>query len=150
MQKKALNTERLGKSSMTAILDKILLLGAASLTIATFGTVFLLGEIYHVNPIWSFCAINSIVLALIIGKDLKGKFKNRKFLLFFTMWMIVHGVVVVALMRWFSIVYWPGFLALELFIGFGISYWVFGVLPERRKPKDGNSGKDGTFSDISH
>src|SRR5947208_11043608 len=80
--------------------DRVLLLGAALLVCVVGGGAFLLGEIYHINPAWLFFAWNSILLIPIIGADFRNQLKKPAFAIFFATWMALHGLVVVALMKW--------------------------------------------------
>ena len=113
--------------------DRMLLAGSALLVCVTTGASFLLGDIYHINPAWLFLAWNSILLLLSVGRGFRGSFKNPYFIVFFVAWMSVHGAVVVSLMRWVRMLYWIPLMAAELFIGYVIANWLFGILPDIRK-----------------
>lgn len=115
------------KRSRSMLRDKALLLGAALLVCLIGGAAFLLGEIYHVNPAWIFFAWNSIFMIPMLAREFRGYWKKPAFIIFFLVWMAVHGFVVVSLMRWVSLVYWPIFILLELSAGFVTAHWLFGV-----------------------
>jgi hypothetical protein len=106
--------------------DRLLLVGTALLLCLTGCGSFALGEIYHVNPAWLFFAWNSIFLIPIRWKTFRDYFRNPKFVLFFTVWMLVHGATVVGMMAWLPAVCWPLVVLLELGTGFAAAHWLFG------------------------
>jgi len=111
-------------------LDKFLLLGAAFVVCVVGGAAFWLAEDYHVNPAWVFFAGNSILLIPLLGGDFRKQFRKPLFILFFVFWMIMHGLMVLALMRWVDVLYWIPLLGVELFAGYFVAYSLFDVPAE--------------------
>jgi len=110
--------------------DKVLLLGAALLVCVIGGGAFLLGEIYHINPAWLFFAWNSILLIPIIGTDFRNQLKKPAFVIFFAAWMAVHGLVVIALMKWVPIALWIPSIGIEFFVGYFVAHYAFHSEPD--------------------
>jgi len=111
-------------------LDKFLLVGAAFVVCVVGVAAFWLAEDYHVNPAWVFFAGNSILLIPLVGADFRKQFTKPSFIIFFAFWMIMHGLTVLALMRWVDVLYWIPLLGVELFAGYFVAYSVFDVPPE--------------------
>ena len=120
------------KSPTARYWDRVRLVGAAILVCAIGCGSFLLGELYHISPVWLFLSWNSIGLFMILGKGFCGHFKNARFTAFFLLWMAVHGTVVVMLMRWVRMLYWVPLMGLELFVGFLSADLLFGIRPDRK------------------
>jgi FtsH-binding integral membrane protein len=103
----------------TAVLrDRLWLLGAGVLVCVVGGAVFLLGEMYHVNPAWLFFGWNSIFLYFVVAPDFRSHLGSRRFLACLLGWMILHGFFVLFLMRRVSIAFWLPLMAVELAIGY--------------------------------
>jgi len=128
-----MNVSKSGPPAPTKFWDRARLVGAAILVCVIGGGSFLLGEIYHLNPVWFFLLWNSIGLFLILRKAFRGHFKNAQFTAFFLLWMAAHGTVVVLLMRWVRMIYWVPLMGLELFIGFLAANLLFGIVPQRKQ-----------------
>jgi hypothetical protein len=107
--------------------DRILLVGAALLVCLIGGEAFTLADDYHINPAWVFFAWNSIFLIPIVGRRFKKtQWDNPRFIAFFGVWMVLHGVVMVFLTGRVPIIYWAPFIVLELFVGFFLARLLFG------------------------
>lgn len=113
-------------------LDILLLIGAALLVCAIVTGSFLLAIIFHVNSAWVFVAWNSIVLVPIFIRDFRTHLRRPSFLAFLFAWALIHGLLVVALMRWMSIFAMLPILAVELTVGFVLADYLFGVRPEEK------------------
>jgi hypothetical protein len=92
-----------------------------------------LGEIYHASPVWFFFAWNSIFFIPLIGRDFRGQFKAPQFRGVFGIWVALHGTMVVLLIKWIRMLYWAPLIAIELFLGYLIVSWLFGILPDREQ-----------------
>ena len=124
------------ETSMRKLRDQVLLVGSAVLVCVVGGISFYAAEeVYHINPAWVFFAWNSIFFGFILGKGFRRQFKKPQFVVFFVVWMALHGTVVVMLMRWIHMVYWVPFMGLELFIGFLTASLIFDARPERRQDR---------------
>jgi hypothetical protein len=127
--------------------DKALLAGTALSLCVIVGGAFLLGEIYHINPGWIFLAWNSIFLLAVVGGDFRGQFRRPRFVAFFALWMVVHGIVMVILTGWVPILYWAPAIFVDLMAGYFAANILFGVMPKRNPSGDrtaiSNGGKPG-------
>jgi hypothetical protein len=65
-----------------------------------------------------------------VGGEFRKQFAKPSFIVFFVFWMIMHGLTVLALMRWVDVLYWIPLLGVELFAGYFIAYSVFNVPAE--------------------
>lgn len=112
--------------------DRMLLLGAALLVCLLGVGSFFMGEVYRINPAYFIFAFNTILLPTVIGGHFRQHFKKPLFVLFFAGWMCAHGLITVALWHYVWLWYWLPVLALELFIGFGAAYVLFGPPAEKK------------------
>lgn len=119
--------------------DRVVLVVAALAVCAAGVGSFWFAEEYRINPAWFFFTWNSILLIPMFARRFRAQFKRLSFIVFFAVWMCVHGGVILALMRWVSIVYWPIFVLLEFAAGFIAAHSLFGV-PFDRVP-DGRGVK---------
>jgi len=77
--------------------DRMLLFGAA-LSVCLFGGgVALAFEIYHISQAWFFFAWSSIFLPPLVEKEFRAYFRQPAFVVFFIVWMGVHGATVAAM-----------------------------------------------------
>ena len=118
--------------------DRALLFGAALLVVIAGCGSFLIADIYHVRPVWVFLGWNSIALIPAAGRQYRGHFRKPSFVAFFVLWMVIHGAVVVSLMRWVHVIYWIPLIGLELFLGFLTVDLLFGIKP---RPKNQHAEK---------
>jgi hypothetical protein len=109
--------------------DQMLVLGVAVLVCVLGVASFWLADVYHMNEVWIFFALNSILLIPLFAKRFRGHWKRPAFLLFFAGWMAVHGLIILGLMRWVPFLYWPIFILLELMAAFQFASWLFGISP---------------------
>lgn len=79
------------RSSKSRFWDKVLLVGAASIVCVIGVASFTLAESFHVNPGWVFFAGNSILMIPILAREFRGYWKKPAFIIFFLVWMAVHG-----------------------------------------------------------
>lgn len=115
--------------------DRLLLVGAALLVCVVGGAAFLLSEIYKFNPVWIFFALNSIGLFPMLRNEFRGYFARPAFIAFFAVWMCLHGLTVVGLMKWVPLFLWPLVLIFELAIGFVAAHYIFGFRLEKKRPE---------------
>lgn len=123
-------------TEVNKIRDRLLLIGAALLVCVLGVGAFAVADAYHINPAWVFFGWNSILLIPVVGGDFRTKFKQPRFVLFFLVWMAVHGALVVWLMRALSIEVWMLAMAIELAIGYFVAFLVFGEEETAQKPED--------------
>jgi len=89
---------------------------------------FLLGEIYHLNPVWFFLLWNSIGLFLILRKAFRGHFKKLSSPHSFSCGWLPTGLLL-CFHAWVRMIYWVPLMGLELFIGFLAANLLFGIRP---------------------
>jgi hypothetical protein len=109
------------------------LLGTALLICFVFVGSFTLSDLYGVSPVPMLIVWNSILMIPLFWRDFRSLWKKPSFVAFFVIWMLFHGLVVVALMRWTSIINWPVGILLELTLGLLIAHWLFGVSLDPRR-----------------
>jgi len=105
--------------------DKMLLI-VVSLAVCLIGVgAAILCEILHINLGWFIFAWGAVFLFPLVGKEFRGYFRRPAFVLFFAVWMCVHGATVAAMIAWLSALLWPVVLVLELGLGFTFAHWLF-------------------------
>jgi len=113
--------------------DQLCLLATALSVVGIGGGAFLFTIVYKIDPALVLFVLNFIGLAVPIGIHFKGHFKKPGFKSFFWAWMCIHGLFAVALWRWFWMVYWLPFIALELIVAFAIAHEFFGKPAKNEK-----------------
>jgi hypothetical protein len=116
--------------------DRILLFGAAVLVCLIGGGVALAFEIYHISQAWFFSAWSSIFLVPLVGKEFRSYFRKPDFIVFFAVWMCVHGATVVGMIAWAPLLLWPLILLLELAVGFLAAHRLFGFPLHQDRAKE--------------
>jgi len=119
--------------STTGCLDKVLLVGAALLVCIVGGAAFWIADVYHINPMWVFFLWNSLFIVHLSFKDFRTHLRKPAFVAFLIVWGIVHGVVVVAMMRRIPVALWILVISFELLVGYLIADRIFGI---RRATKE--------------
>jgi hypothetical protein len=115
-----------------AVVDRLLLIGAALLVCAIVTGSFLLAIIFHVSSAWVFVAWNSIAVVPTFIRDFRTHLRKPSFLAFLFAWALVHGLLVVTLMRWMSILAMLPILTVELTVGFVLAEYLFDIRPEQK------------------
>jgi hypothetical protein len=110
-------------------LDKVLLIVVSLLVCVIGGAAFWLADEYHFNPLWVFAAWNSILLVPILIKDFRLHLKKPSFVVYLVAWAFIHGLLVAALMRWFSVPAMLPFLAVEIIAGLVAADYFFDIQP---------------------
>jgi len=121
----------------SGIWDRLFLVVVALVVCIVAVSSFVFAQIFHVNPIWIFFAGNSILMIPMFVREFRAFWKDPAFIAFFLVWMIVHGLLIVCLMRWSELAFWPVFILLELSAGFVTAHWLFGVPLNTREGDDG-------------
>jgi hypothetical protein len=117
----------LSKSFSDALRDKALLVIAALVLAALGFFSFLLGDKYHIRPAWVFAFWLSVGFVAVIGRSLRARFRQLRFVLFFTGWLLVHVLVMLAAMSLLTLPFWIPVLAIELLIGYALTFRLFGL-----------------------
>jgi hypothetical protein len=75
--------------------------------------------------------LNAIGFIVVVGRTSPDRWKTPSFILFFMVWLVVHGTVATQLAASLPILYWLPVLGAELFIGFLAAYLLFGLPTSR-------------------
>ena len=118
------------------IRDEFLLVGTALLVCIVGMTSLFLGELYGIHQMYILGAFGSVSVIAIFREDFRGHFKKPSFLLFFAMWMVAHGIIVVGLTQ-VPLLYWVPIIALELYVVSIIVDRVFGITSEEIRQRRG-------------
>ena len=117
--------------------DTFLLIVTALLVAGLLTGSFFFAELYHVNKWFVFAAWNSIILVPGFIRDFRGHLSNHSFVGFLFAWLVIHGLLLTALLRWTTIAIAFAVIFIELTAGVFLADVVFGVRPERNH--DGQS-----------
>lgn len=109
--------------------DQVLLVVLALAVCAFLLASFWIADEYQINEVWVFVGWNSILLTPFIIKKYREQLRKPGFVLFSIAWMVIHGLFIVALMRWVPVLYWPVLILFELTAGCLAANWLFGVEP---------------------
>ena len=123
------------ESPARGCLDKVLLVGVAVLVCVIGGAAFWFADEYHVNPAWVFVAWNSIFIALSFIRRFRSHLKKPSFVAYLIAWAVIHGLLAVTLMRWFSIPATLPFIAIELTLGVFAADYFFNIQPDDKEKK---------------
>jgi hypothetical protein len=115
------------KSSARGCLDIVFLIGVALLLCVVGVGAFWAADAYHVNPMWVFFLWNSVFMVPIFMKDFRNHLKRPTFVAFLIIWGVIHGLVVVMLMRRTPVVVWLLAISVELFLGYLLADRIFGI-----------------------
>jgi hypothetical protein len=115
------------------LFDKFLMI-AAALVVAGLGFgSFVLGDTYHVPPGWIFSAWVAAGFIVTVGWRLRSRLKQPFFVPFLLVWLVLHVIGTILVVRRFTILgIWP-FTLLECWIGLAVTYWLFGLPTRNRK-----------------
>jgi hypothetical protein len=95
--------------------------------VCLFGVgAFWIGDIYHISPAWVFFAWNSIFAIPMLWKPFRPYFRKPLFLLFFLVWICIHGATVVGMIYWLPAGLWPPIMLVEIAAGFLVAKLFFG------------------------
>lgn len=115
----------LSKSFSGALRDKALLVVAALVLAALGFFSFLVSDKYHVRPAWVFAFWLSVGFVAIIGRSLRARFRQLRFVLFFGGWLLVHVLVMLVAMS--LLTHWIPVIGIELLIGYALTFRMFGL-----------------------
>jgi hypothetical protein len=126
-------TRDIETSKRSGCLDKALLVGAALLVCVIGGAAFWIADAYHINPMWVFLLWNSMFIVHLSFKDFRTHLRKPTFVVFLIAWGVVHGLVVVVMMRRIPVALWIFVISFELLVGYLLADRIFGI---RRAPKE--------------
>lgn len=117
------------------LLDFLLALGAG-LLLATIGVgSFWLADKLKFNIDWIFWGWVSLGFIASVGWSLRNLFRSASFIAFFSLWLVLHIVLSIFVLAYLSWLYWLPSIALELWIGYALAYWLFGAPPKSSKQR---------------
>ena len=111
----------------------MLLLATALLLCISLGLSFWIADDYKIKTVWVFFAWNTILYVPFLVRKLHTQLKNRRLLAFIILWATAHGAIMIALVRFVPLVFWPLILLMEGTAGFQAAYQLFGVVPDNSK-----------------
>lgn len=111
--------------------DVLLLLASGLIACALLVAGIWLAQKYNINDLWPAAAWATILLIPTVAPTLgnQGQWKKPGFLIFFSVWMLLHGLLVALLIKWVPLLYWLPVICLEGFAGYLGAYFLFGMLP---------------------
>ncbi|MDP9263212.1 MAG: hypothetical protein M3O85_02705 [Acidobacteriota bacterium] len=115
-------------------LSGFLVLTAATLLAALGVASFLMADYYHVSPLWAFLGWLSLLFVVTVGKDLRSRFRSPAFVGFFLIWLTLHLLLTIFVVAYLHWIYWLPVTFLELWIGYTIAFWLFGLPPNPKEP----------------
>jgi hypothetical protein len=119
----------LGKKRESGFRDSLLLVASALIVcILGVGAFWIAGD-SHTGPIWVFFGLNAIGFTVVVGRKFPNRWTTPSFVVFFLVWLLLHGIVATMLAASVPIIYWLPIFGVELFVGFLAAYLLFGVLP---------------------
>lgn len=120
------------KHPPSGCLDRVLLIGAAFLVCVLAVGAFWIADAYHISPMWVFLLWNSMFIVHLSFKDFRTHLRKPAFVVFLIAWGVVHGLVVVVMMRRIPAALWIFGISIELLVGYLLADRIFGI---RRAPK---------------
>ena len=112
--------------------DDVLLILTALLVCVTGGFSILLADIWHINIAWVFAAWNSIGVVFLFIEDFGRRVREPSFAVFLGVWALLHGALVVILMRWMPALRMIPYLIVEMLIGYVLADLIFDIRPLRK------------------
>jgi hypothetical protein len=109
--------------------DLCALVGSALLVCIFGGGAFLLAEIYHVNPLWIFVSLISVVFVVGAGEEYRKEFRSVRFVAFVSGWVVINAAAFVLILGLFGWLWLIPVLLFEQFLFYMTAYWLFGVRP---------------------
>jgi hypothetical protein len=97
------------------------------------GAALWIADAYHINAMWVFLFWNSLFIVHLAFKDFRTHLRKPAFVAFLIAWGVVHGVVVVAMMRRIPVALWIFVISLELLIGYLLADRIFGIRRNRKE-----------------
>jgi|SRR6188768_3717902 len=114
---------------MRKLWDRALLIGIGLLVCVVGVGAFWIGDIYHINPAWIFFGWNSIFAIPVLWKPFRRYMKRPGFLVFFLLWLVIHGAILATMTFWLPVVFWALIILPELTAGFLVADRIFGYSP---------------------
>ena len=114
-------------------LDTIYLIGAALVVCAIGVGAFVLAVIYHLNPLWIFFGLVSVVFVAGAREDYRKEFRSPRFVAFVIGWVVINITVITVFLSLLGWVWLIPALSLEQVLFYMTAYWFFDVPPPSRR-----------------
>lgn len=131
------------------MLDMFYLVGAAVLLCVLGAAAFIVADIYHVNPLWVMVSFISVGFFVGAREDYRKEFRSTRFVAFVCDWVVINGIVIIALLSLFGWGWLIPALLLEQFLFSMTAYWFFDVPPPSKRwpfQRAESSDRDGSKS----
>ncbi len=115
------------------ILDTIYLIGAALFVCVIGVGASVLAVIYHLNPLWIFFGLVSVVFVAGAREDYRKEFRSPRFVAFVIGWVVINITVITVVLSLLGWVWLIPALFLEQALFYMTAYWFFDVHPPSRR-----------------
>lgn len=126
-------TSRSECSFSKRIRDSFYLIGTALLVCALGVSAFELADTRHINPLWIFFPLLSVLFSAMAWEEYRKEFRSVRFILFVLGWMIINLAVLVVILSSFGWLYLIPALLLEQFLFYMTAYWLFDLQPSKAR-----------------
>jgi len=111
------------------VVDTLYLIGAALLVCVLGLGAFLLADIYHINPLWTFFGLVSVGVLAGAREDYRKEFRSPRFAASVIGWLVINVVVIIVFVSRFGWLWLIPALLLEQALFYMTAYWFFDVPP---------------------
>ena len=115
------------KKGRLKIADWRLLLGI----IAAGGVAFWFADDHGIDRAWIYGAGAAAIFFVAVGRGYRSLFRSPEFVIFFTIWTVVHVIVFLLVLAYLGFLYYVPIMLLELWVGYTIAILRFGPPPDR-------------------
>lgn len=117
------------RSLSKVILDRSLLVALALLLIGLGIGSFQVGEMHHIGPNYVIAAWFGVGFFAMVAASLRGKLRRPLVLMYVLIWFVVHMLVTFEAAAHLPQLLWIFAVGLELSIGLGAAFYLFGRPP---------------------
>ena len=115
------------------VLDKLLVIAAAFVLAALIFGSYLLSDAYHLPPVWVSSAGVGVLFIATVGWSFRARLRKPFFVPFLIGWLAIHILVTIWVVRLFTILSLWALYSLECWIGYAVTYWLFGLPTDIKK-----------------
>lgn len=109
------------------VLDILLLLGSALLLTALLAASFLLSERYRLGEFWVWGSLFGALYVIQVARSYRSKLTHVPLLACLALWLIAHLLWMLVAATRLAPVTSVVSVALELWVGTAITFWLFGI-----------------------
>ena len=121
------------QNSRGRILDTFYLVGAALLVCVFAGGALLLADTYHINRLWIFASLISVVFFAGAREDYRKEFRSPRFVAFVGGWVVINVIIFIVFLSLFGWLWLVPTLFFEQFLFYMTAYWFFDVPPPSKR-----------------